>query len=390
MISISDIKKKAENLYPDYLASKVVEQVFFPKVMPSDKSVSNNFVEMKKELSELIEYSKDRKGFGYSISYKQVMTRKHGLQDLPESIGFETDSDFLKFLRKETEVKTFLLNSKIILSVFPILQTWIAKYPLKIIQFSENWKPLLAVCQYFSQHHQPNLYLRELPVPVHSKFIEQHKGILNELLTVILPESSINGEYLGAKDFEKRFGLKYMQSLIRIRILDNTLSVKYLSGLTDIQITENEFINWQIPCKNVLIVENKTNYANIMNFLTLPQLTQSIGIFGSGFKIANLQKATWLSTKNIYYWGDIDVQGLQILSQMRGYFPQTQAIMMDFATLEAFKMECGEGTPTNVSHLSHLTAEEQALFMHLKTHNLRLEQEKIRQEYVLEQLEKWE
>ena len=94
MISISDIKKKAENLYPDYLASKVVEQVFFPKVMPSDKSVSNNFVEMKKELSELIEYSKDRKGFGYSISYKQVMTRKHGLQDLPESIGFETDSDF--------------------------------------------------------------------------------------------------------------------------------------------------------------------------------------------------------------------------------------------------------------------------------------------------------
>lgn len=389
MINVSDLKKKAENLYAEYLKAKVLGENFFPKTIRADKSVSNDFVEMKKELAGLIEYSKDRKGFGYTIHYKQVITRKHGLQDLPETIAFETESDFLKFLKKEKEVTIFVKNSEIILSCFPVLREWIAKFPLKVIQYAENWKPLLAICQYFLKNPNPNLYIRELPIQVHTKFIENHKGILNELLTLILPETHINAEFSGTKDFEQRWGLKYMQSLIRLRILDKSLANKYLSGLTDIQITEEELITWQIPCKKVFIFENKTNYSNVMNFLTFPQLTDAIAIFGSGFKIGNLKKVTWLAEKSIYYWGDIDVHGLQILSQIRSYFPHTQALMMDFQTLEAFKTEWGQGEKTNVSHLAHLTEIEMALFSYLKENNIRLEQEKISHAYVLELFNKY-
>jgi hypothetical protein len=77
-------------------------------------------------------------------------------------------------------------------------------------------------------------------------------------------------------------------------------------GLTDIQVTEEEFRRLKIPCKKVFVLENKTNFSNLMNFLTLPQLENTIGIFGSGYKVADLKNASWLSEKEIFYWGDID------------------------------------------------------------------------------------
>jgi len=70
-------------------------------------------------------------------------------------------------------------------------------------------------------------------------------------------------------------------------------------GLTDIQVTEEEFRRLKIPCKKVFILENKTNFSNLMNFLTLPQLENTIGIFGSGYKVADLKNASWLSEKEI-------------------------------------------------------------------------------------------
>ena len=60
--------------------------------------------------------------------------------------------------------------------------------------------------------------------------------------------------------------------------------------------------------------------------------------------------------------------------------------MMDFATLNCFKDDWGIGEKTNVSELTNLNKEEINLFNYLKENNLRLEQEKITQEYVLKYL----
>ena len=88
MITVVEIKKKSENLYSEYLKSIILGEPFFPKTIRSDKSVSIDFNEMRSELAEVIEHSKDRKNFGYTITYKQVNTRKHGTQSLPEEIKF--------------------------------------------------------------------------------------------------------------------------------------------------------------------------------------------------------------------------------------------------------------------------------------------------------------
>ena len=138
-------------------------------------------------------------------------------------------------------------------------------------------------------------------------------------------------------DFEKRFNLKYKEKLIRIRILDEKISKSLFFGVDNISIPHTQFDNLTIPCKRVFVLENHTNFSNIFNFLTLPNLAESIAIFGEGFRIGLLKNAEWLMDKQIIYWGDIDAHGFQILSKIRGYFPQTQSCMMDFGTFNDFK-----------------------------------------------------
>jgi hypothetical protein len=391
VITVAEIKKKSENIYPDYLKSIISSETFFPKAIRSDKSVSTDFNEMRKELAQVIEFSKDRKGFGYTITYKQVNTRKHGMQNLPEEISFQNETDYLRFLHREKEVQCFKDNSNKILNQFSELIDWIKKSPQRVIENSKQWDELLLVCKYFKKNPRPNFYIRELPIKVHTKFIESNKGILLELLNLSLDPANINHDFSGVKDFEKRFGLKFNQSQIRIRILDNSISEKYVSGLTDIEVTEEEFRRLKIPCKKVFIFENKTNFSNLMNFLTLPQIENTIGIFGSGYKVADLKNASWLSNKEIFYWGDIDTHGLDILSQIRGYFKHTKAIMMDFETLNAFREDWDNGESINKDSLPNLTPEEQELFRFVKgdnIHTIRLEQEKIDHTYVLKVLGK--
>lgn len=156
-------------------------------------------------------------------------------------------------------------------------------------------------------------------------------------------------------------------------------------------VTEDEFCNLQIPCNRVFLLENKTNFSNLMNFLTLPQIEKSIGIFGSGFKVGNLKSAHWLAEKEIFYWGDIDTHGLQILSQIRGYFPNTNSVMMDFETLNSFKDDWDRGEPITAGSLPNLTSAEEMLFQFVKADNIntiRLEQEKVSQEYVMKELDR--
>ena len=371
MITAEEIKKKAQNIYAEYLKSIITEDAFFPKIIRSNKSVSPDFNEMRKELSDIIEHSKDRKSFGYTITYKQVNTKKHGVQSLPEEIGFQTEIDFLKYLHKEKEVVQFRNNYSLILSKFPELKEWILKFPLKIIDNKEKWNDLLKVCDYFKTNPKPNLYIRQLSIQIHTKFIENNKVIIKELLDILIKDS-INKEEL---TFEKRFNLKYAEPIIRFRILDKQISQKHFSEIDDLTIPISQFVKLKLLLKNVFVVENK------MNVLSFPITEKSIVIFGSGYGVENLKNASWFNQVVLYYWGDLDVQGFEILSQFRSYFPHTKSFLMDKETFDKF-FENSKGMPSKISANLNLTEEEKQLYESLKENNWRLEQEKIPQEYV--------
>ncbi|MGL6266523.1 MAG: Wadjet anti-phage system protein JetD domain-containing protein, partial [Chitinophagaceae bacterium] len=141
-------------------------------------------------------------------------------------------------------------------------------------------------------------------------------------------------------------------------------------------LSDFEKINFN--CENVIITENK------MTFLALPSVKSAIAVWsGGGFMISYLKNVLWLHEKKIAYWGDLDSHGFTILNQLRTYFPQTVSTMMDMETFELFKKEgLVPGEKTNAINLSKLSEAEMKVFTFLKESNFRLEQEKIRQNYV--------
>ena len=375
MITPKEIKDKTGRKYISFLQSLVEQRPFEKLVIRGDKSYTKSSLsEFEREIQQIDSQSKEKKGFGYSLDFQKVKTKYLGVQDLPVSIYFDSEKDFLKFLGKENEVDSFKLNVEIILREFPELKDWIIKNPKKVLDNANEWKNILQVCQYFKQNPKPNFYIRELPVKVHTKFVERNKSILRGLLDVLISEHVKSEE----KEFENRFNLKYAEPQIRFKVLDKTISERFFSEIDDIAIPVSQFEKLDLPIFKVLVVENKTT---LYTTLTLPKMNDTIAIFGSGFSVFNLKNVRWFDNLKILYWGDIDVQGFEILSQFRTYFPQTKSVLMDKKTFDTF-FENDNGTPTNISTKLNLTDEEQMLYDILKTNNWRLEQERIPLEHV--------
>lgn len=373
MITPSEIKQKAENKYIAYLQSIVEGIPFNPIIIAGNKRPDDDTVKLEAELTELINHSKEKKGFGYSIEYSTVKTKLHGVQDLPSSIVFQSENDYLKFIGKEKVTARFKEDIARIIEDYPELNDWIYKYPRKVIE--NDWDSLLMVCAYFKRTPQPNLYIRELPIKVHTKFIENNKGIIKELLDILIADYVDQDE----KHFESRFHLKYDEPIVRFRILDHSISHLSFSDVEDISIPISQFKQLALPVQKVYVVENK------INMLSFPMVEKSIVIWGHGFGVETICNVDWLKDKDIFYWGDLDAQGFQILSLLRSHYGQVKSFLMDCPTFDEF-FEGDKGTPTNVEKDLCLTPEENKMYQYLKASNQRLEQEKIPYEYALKRI----
>ncbi len=197
---------------------------------------------------------------------------------------------------------------------------------------------------------------------------------------LLLPNAMVN---TGETDFEKRFGLKYKEPLVRVRILDPKVAAGIIREISDLSLPISEFSRLDLECTNVFIVEN------LRIFLSFPERPESIVIFGMGIAVENLGAAKWLADKNLIYWGDLDVYGFQILSALRSHFPRTVSMMMDMETFTAFEEFTVKGPEGKTDHLSRLTAEENRVFQTLRnrTDRNRLEQERISHRYAVEKIQ---
>lgn len=375
MISPNDIKAKAERKYFSFLQAVVQAIPFSRIVIPGDKTYNKaSIADFQNDILALANQSKEKKGFGFTIDYQTVKTKTIGMQSLPTIIYFDTEKDFLKFLGKEKEVEGLINDWQLIYSHFPELKDWIIKNPTKIIQNQGKWESIIKVCNYFKNFPKPNLYIRELPANVHTKFIESNQSIIAELLDIII-QNHINSN---EKEFEKRFNLKFREPLVRFKILDKEISQSFFSNLDDISIPVSQFESLKLPLKQVLIVENKTT---LYTTLTLPKMDKTIAIFGQGNAVTNIQNAKWLSDITVLYWGDIDVHGFEMLSRIRKHFDHTKSVLMDKTTFDKY-FENDSGKPTTDTTTLSLTDNERELYNLLKTNNWRLEQEKIPFDYV--------
>jgi hypothetical protein len=254
MITPKQILRRAQRIYHNrFLTAFLKNERVFPLDIPADTGKSTgDFADGFEGLRLLMEKEKTTVGYGYTIALKQINTRKHGVQSYPDKICFETARDFLKFIGKETEFEQFEKDADLIGDAFPQLIDWIHTQPLQVIRNAGRWADLLKVCRYFVDHPCPNLYIRELPIEVHTKFIEENKAVITRLLDLILPASAIDDKETG---FEKRFQLRFKERRVRFRSDNLTDIAGFPENVTDISIPVSEFSRLSPTCDHVFIVE---------------------------------------------------------------------------------------------------------------------------------------
>lgn len=250
------------------------------------------------------------------LQFRQITSKIHGTQTLPTHAVVRDLDSAVKILKKQTELKNFRKRTADLHAEFPALDAWVLQKPLRVLQI-EDLPSYLKVLKWFIYTHKTPIYLREICIEgLHTKFIEQNKATLSHMLDVLLPPHRVD---TSKSKFEDRYLLKSAPVTVRFRILDDAYSIH---GMTDLEIPVREFETLNLPVDRVFFVENLTN------FLSFPPKKSACVLFSKGYFVEALQQAQWLGQKQLYYWGDIDTHGFNILSMARKWFPSIQSILM--------------------------------------------------------------
>ncbi len=335
----------------------------------SQRQLQENFSTVRQEMTALEKMS-------WKVFYQSYTFKTMGVQELPQRVVVEDCAQFLEIIGQEAAFERFADLSGQFVEKYSQLRELLLQKPNIILEYAEVWGELFSVCDFFMAHPRPHCYLRELSIEgVDTKFIERHRAILDTLLVVLLPQEAYASDITGLADygFERKFGLRYPLAQVHFKILDSKL---YICGLEEMTLNKEAFAKLDLDCETVFIVENK------MSMLSFPAYEGAIVIFGSGYKVGVLQDAQWLKSKKLYYWGDIDIDGMAILSQLRGYFPHAEGFLMSQDLLERYAHLCVKDPKNSVKSkrtLKHLNVKEQHLYEHLCSVDggVRLEQERI-------------
>lgn len=371
-----DIRNQLERQWSNgrLLTARLSGESLFPLVLgikkPGPADLAERFNEVRAWIKELENGSKHQIGFGYEIDWAVRNHRQLGRNKVPTRIVVSTESDALCLLNRSADACSFHELADRILKAFPSLRTWVIRHPLVVIGCAADWGSILEVLAWFCSNPMSGLYLRQVEVAgVDTKFIEDRKALFVELLDLV---RSPEGSDVQSATFEQRFGLRQKASMIRFRLLDESL---YIQGLSDLAVPSTDFARLALNAHTVFITENE------INGLAFPKVPASLVIFGLGYGLERLSQAIWLADKRIYYWGDIDTHGFAMLDRLRSLFPDVRSFLMDRETLMRHRDSWVEEFEPYGRPLGRLTGDERALFEDLRCNSfgshVRLEQERI-------------
>jgi hypothetical protein len=338
---------------------------------PSNAELSTRFGEVRAWLAQLQAAAQH-----YRLEFRRVRLRQLGDNEVLSAIWIDGLDQALALCGKKKDAQRLRDLARLTCAEQAALLPWLRRKPLTMLALANDWPRLLAVVAWLKEHPRPGIYLRQIDLPgVHSKFIEQHRGVLQELLDCVLPAAAIDERFRGSRNFCPRYGFLDKPLQVRFRILDPQLRLFAAAGDHDLSVTETAFASLQLPVTRVFITENE------VNFLAFPALASSLVIFGSGYGFANLAAASWLKRCGLYYWGDIDTHGFAILNQLRASFPSALSLLMDSKTFLAHRPLWGREEKPEKGELSRLRPAEAQLYAQLRDNSwgeqLRLEQEHI-------------
>lgn len=377
MITPSEIASKLERLY--LKAARAVlnnEADFFPHRLRVDLVPSTDIAEAIRQVDALRNGSKANVGHGYSIHWQPRRSRKLGQNDFPEEIVVESMEDLARALGKQRSWQRLLKAVETLRTRQPSLGPWAIQNWQRLQGIEDRVDGLLDVVGYLIAHPRPNCFVRELPLPISTKWVSEHESILAQWLDIVLPPSSIDVT-ASQRDFARRYGFRSVSEHIRLRLLDPALHDRLGFPCPELSLPVSVLQRSRVDDVRVIFVENKVNW------LTLPNMANTIAFGGMGRGVAQLFAVDWIADAPRIYWGDIDAEGFEILDMVRRQWPETASILMDHATLETFQKLAIGGTGRMVPTPETLLDTEAKAMETCMQSNLRLEQEHIPQTAVI-------
>lgn len=329
MIGPAEITRWAEGVFDDYLRSLLTGQVLFP--LRRDRlgrvPAGHDLEAFHRAVEGLWEGSKNVRGFGYTVVLEEKIRRSRNVQNEPSAVVFETEDDYLAYLDRGADAHGFVEDSHLILSRIPGARPALMRTPRMVVNEHGHWPEILTVVEYLCANPRPGCYVRALPVPVQTKFIEAHEFAIGSLLAE-LPASGYDA--CGAT-FALRCGMLEDEALLRGRFLCPELQRQCGFPCSDITLPVGEWARIALPdTSRVVGCENKTN------FLALPIIPNTLALWGGGGAAAgHFPRLAWLRNRRFIYWGDLDPCGLNILAQVRFAIPTVRSVLMDYETLRA-------------------------------------------------------
>lgn len=377
---LEKLRKKERELYRCLVfpAEEPILEFSLRSYLPTEERVGQEMC--MREMPQWVDFWKNPpEKQGRPLWHVETRNRKLALwgkqSGIPVRAVVKSAEDAFCLLHLEKEMREFLEIYRETERELPEAAEWLLENYQKLQPKSE-YRKFLLMGSYFRQGVEYGKFLREINVRgVDTKFIERHQKLVCTLWTALHPEQP-------AKNMEELSRAWQMQTQDRanigLRVLDGSLG---WHGVEQFFLSADELAKLRLPLQNVFITENKTNG------LRFPRAAGSIVLFGMGYGVLELaEKASWLREVQLIYWGDLDNNGFDILSKLRGKLPQVKSMLMDEPRLLK-DLEAGlvEDTGTVPSALPYLTVREKQVWKLLHDQGKRLEQEK----FPMEKIESW-
>ncbi|HSV77862.1 MAG TPA: DUF3322 domain-containing protein [Ramlibacter sp.] len=376
----AELRAQVQRLWDDgrLPASLLGEDALFPLRLtlrtPGSQDCSARFDEVRAWAQAL--QAAAESGF-FRLDLREWRHPVLGRNALPQQAWIDDSAAALRLIGRQAAARRLLDMAEQTGAVRPELLPWLRARPLRALELADAWPRLLAVASWLRAHPRPGLYLRQLELAgVDSKFIEQHRAVLAELLDRVLPPEAIDARAIGLAGFARRYGFRDKPLRIRFRSLDAGWSPLGTGETEDLAVDGDSFCRLSPPVSRVFITENE------INFLAFPAVPCSLVVFGAGYGLEMMAQVPWLPGKAVHYWGDLDTHGFAILDELRARLPGVRSLLMDEATLLAHRELWGTEPKPTQRDLPRLTAEERSVYDALRWQRLapyavRLEQERV-------------
>lgn len=353
---MSDFDRKIKEVFYDYIRGKISFPIEIPTYLYRGKLDLSTVIRDHRKLSTIKSKYK-----GIVFKKNVIKSRKISNQTIFKFAVIESEEILLSFLDFNSKFKKLsLFKNKLGLSYTSATNSNIEL----ISKITDEEIIYLDEIFYFIKAKKSKLYtFRSLPHSGEGKYIEKNLIKIKTIIKLLKHKITDNFDDLFLKDSNLS---------VSITASDEFLTFSKIP-LDEIIVNSLQF---KEICKlgyELFIIENKESYKKY-----IPTADKYIKIWGEGRKILADTLIKSLINKSINYSGDMDLDGFDILAQLRKKGIEVKSFGMSF---EDLKENINKASKNEVRILKkdlsdYLTLEEQRAYKIVFKNSLKIEQEK--------------